>query len=231
MINYYIENGTIVINKYAVKYKNKTVSNKVITDLNVIQYVHDDMELNGLISELDRKNIEYNVEELNTEDILQYEGTYVSCYEEARKIIEPTIEELINDKINEIKKACRDNIYKGIDVKLVNGETKHFSLTLEDQININGLVNQISIGNIKAEKGVPYHADGDMCTLFSIEDFTLIANKASEYIISQTAYCNHLMNYVKSLNTRKDIESIYYGMELIGQFLENYIELTAHDDI
>lgn len=231
MINYYIENGTIVINKYVVKYKNKTVSNKVITDLNVIQYVHDDMELNGLISELDRKNIEYNVEELNTEDILQYEGTYVSCYEEARKIIEPTIEELINDKINEIKKACRDNIYKGIDVKLVNGDTKHFSLTLEDQININGLVNQISIGNIKAEKGVPYHADGDMCTLFSIEDFTLIANKASEYIINQTSYCNHLMNYVKSLNTRKDIESIYYGIELIGQFLENYTELTAHDDI
>ena len=37
------------------------------------------------------------------------------------------------------------------------------------------------------------------------------------------------MNYVKSLNTRKDIESIYYGIELIGQFLENYTELTAND--
>lgn len=227
MINYYIENGKIVINKYAVKYKNKTISNKVITDSDVIQYVHDDMELNGLISELERKDIEYIVEELYTENILQYEGTYVSCYEEARKIIEPTIEELIDDKINEIKKACRDNIYKGIDVKLVDGEIKHFSLTLEDQININGLINQISIGNIKAEKGVPYHADGDMCTLFSIEDFTLIADKASEYIINQTTYCNHLMNYVRSLNTRKDIETVYYGIELVGEFLENYTELTA----
>ena len=231
MINYYIEDGKIVINKYVVKYKNKTISNKAITDSNVIQYVYDDMELNGLISELERNNIEYSVEELDTENILKYEGTFVSCYEEARRIIEPTVDELTEDKINEIKKACRDNIYNGIDVELVNGETKHFSLTLEDQMNLNGLITQISIGNIKAEKGVPYHADGEMCTLFSIEDFTLIANKASEYIIAQTTYCNHLMNYVKSLETVEELNNVYYGMPLTGEFLNNFEELTAHKDI
>ena len=231
MINYYIEDGKIVINKYVVKYKNKTISNKAITDSNVIQYVYDDMELNGLISELEKKGLDYECHKLDTENILKYDGTSVSCYEEARRIIEPTVDELTEDKINEIKKACRDNIYNGIDVELVNGETKHFSLTLEDQMNLNGLIIQISIGNIKAEKGVPYHADGEMCTLFSIEDFTLIANKASEYIIAQTTYCNHLMNYVKSLETVEELNNVYYGMPLTGEFLNNFEELTAHKDI
>ena len=69
-----------------------------------------------------------------------------------------------------------------------------------------------------------------MCTLFSIGDFTMIANKASEHVITQTTYCNHLMNYIKSLNTKEVIESVYYGMELTGEILDNYKELTEHEE-
>lgn len=157
-------------------------------------------------------------------------GLSVKSVEEAENIINPNIETLRKNKIDEMKQACKDYIYNGIDVELINGETKHFSLTLEDQMNLNGLVTQISIGNIKAEKGVPYHADGEMCTLFSIGDFTMIANKASEHVIKQITYCNHLMNYIKSLDTRENIESVYYGIELVGYFLDNYKGLTEHEE-
>ena len=107
-----------------------------------------------------------------------------------------------------------------------NGEKKHFSLTLEDQININGLAAQISIGNLNNETKVPYHADGEMCALFSISDFNLIANKAAEYIISQTTYCNHIMAYIKSLETAEDLNNVYYGMPLTGEFLNNFETIT-----
>lgn len=226
MINYYVENGTIIINKYLVKYKNLTTSNKVITNSDVIQYVYDDMELNGLISELEKKGLDYECHKLDTDNILKYDGLSVSDYEEARKLLEPTVNELIEKKIHEIKQECKNHIYNGIDVDLENGEKKHFSLTLEDQININGLVAQIGIGNINNETKVPYHADGEMCTLFSIDDFNLIANKASEYIINQTTYCNHLMVYIKSLKTADDLNNVYYGMPLTGEFLNNFEEIT-----
>ncbi len=226
MINYYVENGIIIINKYVVKYKNLTTSNKVITNSDIIQYVYDDMELNGLISELERKSLDYECHKLDTDNILKYNGLAVSDYEEARKLLEPTINELIDKKISEIKQECKNHIYNGIDVDLENGEKKHFSLTLEDQININGLASQISIGNLNNETKVPYHADGEMCTLFSISDFNLIANKAAEYIISQTTYCNHIMAYIKSLETAEDLNNVYYGMPLTGEFLNNFETIT-----
>ena len=69
---------------------------------------------------------------------------------------------------------------------------------------------------------MPYHADGEMCTLFSAVDFTLIANTAMSFILRQTTYCNHLMSYVKSLDNVSDVQAVVYGQELTGEFLENY---------
>ena len=230
MKKYYVQNGKIVINKYSVKYEYIINNPNSETKASVLQYAADDTELSGLENELKEKGIKYTVTELETDDIMKFNGTEIETEEEARRIVEPTIEEVKEDKIKEISDACRETIFEGIDVKLSNENVKHFSLKTEDQININNLLEQVSIGNIKAENGIPYHADGEMCILFSVQDFTLIANEAANFILKQTTYCNHLMAYIRSLENIKEISDITYGQELTGEFLENYNHIIGKTD-
>ena len=222
MKKYYVKNGKVVVNKYCVQYVYNVDNGNSETKSEVVQYAVNDNELNALTKELEAKGIEYSVVELDTNDIAKYNGVNVSSDEEARRIVEPTLEEVISDKLKEISDICEQTIYNGIDVTLSDGITKHFSLKTEDQINLNGLVSQVSIGNIKAENGVPYHADGEICTLFSIADFTLVANSATAFVLQQTTYCNHLMMYVRSLENVEAVKAVAYGQELTGEFLESY---------
>ena len=222
MKKYYVKNGKVVVNKYCVQYVYSVDNGNSETKSEVVQYAVNDNELNALTKELETKGIEYSVVELDTDDIAKYNGVNVSSDEEARRIVEPTLEEVISDKLKEISDICEQTIYNGIDVTLSDGITKHFSLKTEDQINLNGLVSQVSIGNIKAENGVPYHADGEICTLFSIADFTLVANSATAFVLQQTTYCNHLMRYVRSLENVEAVKAVAYGQELTGEFLESY---------
>ena len=231
MRKYYVQDGKIVINKYAVRYERIINNVKAETKSEVLQYAADDIELSGLLGELERNEIAYTVINLDTEDILKYDGIRVVSEEEARRLIEPALEEVKGDKIKEISDTCKETIFKGINVTLSDGSVRHFSLKTEDQINLNGLLGQINLGNIKPENGVPYHADGEMCTLFSVVDFTLIANTAMSFILRQTTYCNHLMSYVKSLDNVSDVRTVVYGRELTGEFLESYNNIIGLDSI
>ena len=229
MKKYYVENGKIVINKYGVKYNVSESTGKMERTSEFLQYVRNEGDLNAVVSELQRKGVLYEVAEIDVSDILKYDGMEVSSEEEARRLIEPALDEVKEDKLKEISDTCRETIYNGVDVTLSDGNVKHFSLETEDQINLNGLMSRVSMGDFKSEKGVPYHADGEMCTLFSIDDFTLVANTATGFILQQTTYCNHLMAYVKGLETREEVEAVTYGQELVGKFLESYLAVTGGD--
>ena len=222
MKKYYIKNNKIIVNKYQVVYGYSINNPDSETISEVTQYVTNENELNALTAELNYKGIEFNITELDTADIMKYSGLVVKDEEEARKLIEPSLDEVKADKIKEVSEKCKQIIYNGIDVTLSDGTTKHFSLKSEDQLNINSLVSQVSLVNIKAENGVPYHADGELCTLFSVADFTLVADSAMSFILQQTTYCNHLMSFVKSLESIDDVRAVEYGQELTGTFLESY---------
>ena len=227
MKNYYVQNGKVVVNKYCVEYTYTNNNSNSTTTTEVEQYLKNDDELNALTDELNSKGIEYTATELDVADIQKFDGVFVGSDDEARRLIEPTLDEVKTDKIKEISQACEQTIFNGVDVALSSGETKHFSLKIEDQMNLNGLVSQVSLGNIKAEDGVPYHADGEICTMFSIADFTLVANMASAFKVQQTTYCNHLMSYVKSLADIKEVQGVTYGQQLTGEFLESYNKIMG----
>ena len=227
MKNYYVQNGKIVVSKYCVEYAYTTDNLSSKSTTNVKQFVKNNDELTALLSELNSKGIEYTATELDVADIQKFDGVFVGSDDEARRLIEPTLDEVKTDKIKEISQACEQTIFNGVDVALSSGETKHFSLKIEDQMNLNGLVSQVSLGNIKAEDGVPYHADGEICTMFSIADFTLVANMASAFKVQQTTYCNHLMSYVKSLADIKEVQGVTYGQQLTGEFLESYNKIMG----
>ena len=230
MKKYYVENRKIVINKYGVKYNVSESTGKMERTSEFLQYVRNEGDLNAVVSELQRKGVLYEVIEIDVSDILKFDGVDVENDEEARRLVEPTLEEVREDKVKEISDICRETVFRGIDVTLSDGSTKHFSLKTEDQINLNGLLSRVNMGDFKAENGVPYHADGELCTLFLADDFILVANTAARFILEQTTYCNHLMAYVKSLESRAEVEAVTYGQELTGEFLENYKLVVGGDD-
>lgn len=208
MKKYFVQNGKVIINKYCVTYSYDVESENLLTKSDVCQYLKNDDELSALLGELEVKGVEYNVTELDVAGILKFDGVLVGSEEEARRLIEPTLEEVKADKISEISVICREKIFDGVDVVFSNGETKHFSLKIEDQLNLNRLA--LIFRDAKEDCGIVYHADGEVCVEFSKEDFFKIVNLASEFISEETEKCNKLMKRVCELSTVEEVLSVEY---------------------
>lgn len=120
----------------------------------------------------------------------------------------------MESKLKEINDNCQSAIVAGVDY---NGE--HFSYELEDQNNIDNLLNLAKSSN---GMDVPYHADNGNCKLYSANDIFAIYIAQKTNVTHHTTYANQLKQYVKTLSTIKDIQAVYYGQELTGQYLETY---------
>lgn len=116
-------------------------------------------------------------------------------------------------KINELSEACEQTIINGVQI-----DDKHYSMALTDQLNLESLKTTIMAG----ATAVPYHSDGENCSLHSSADFLRIYNVCAAHKISQTTYFNQLKQYIESLNNVNDINAITYGQELTGEYLDNY---------
>lgn len=117
------------------------------------------------------------------------------------------IEELKENKKQEINKACSSLIHSGYDY---NGE--HFDLTNEDQINIMASLK-------KAESGlsVPYHSSkpnkegSNPCRLYSAEEFIQIATAITKFIEDNLTYCNLLKLQVDEMTDSEEVKAVTYG--------------------
>ena len=113
-----------------------------------------------------------------------------------------------------MRKACADAITGGVDVVLENGETCHFSLTLEDQLNLMNLQSMAGAGATR----LPYHADGENCRYYSPEELHTITQVATRWKMYQESYFNSLRGYIASLETQEQLEAVRYGMEIPETF-------------
>ncbi len=111
-------------------------------------------------------------------------------------------------KIEQMSQACNDAIVSGVDVELSDGNTHHFSLALEDQMNLLSLQSMILAG----ADAVPYHADGEECRYYSADDFTRIAETATYWKMYQESYYNSLRTYIQSMETMPELLAVTYGM-------------------
>lgn len=136
---------------------------------------------------------------------------------------EPTLEEVRSQKMSEISSICQQTIYNGIDVQLSSGETKHYSLKTEDQLNLFGKQVQLSTDATRFE----YHADGEPCEWYSREDMTRIVTQAMSFVSYNTTYCNSFYKYIKALTDKEKIESLQYGdsipEEYQSEVMKDYI--------
>ena len=126
-----------------------------------------------------------------------------------------------SSKLNEMSYACRTAIEAGFDLE-IRGETHHFSLTTQDQLNLMSL-------NIMAQTQdlIPYHADGEPCTYYSAEEIKQIVNAANEHKSYHTTYHNALKQYINALETIEEISAITYGVEIPDEYQSDVLRVLG----
>lgn len=125
----------------------------------------------------------------------------------------PTFEEMKTMKQEEIHADCSQAIYAGIDVKLSTG-AEHFSLKIEDQINLFGKQAQMMSGAELLE----YHQDGCPCRYYSAEDMQKIMTEALWWVSYHTTYCNALNMWIAGVQTSEELNKIYYGADVPEEY-------------
>ncbi|MEA5083306.1 MAG: hypothetical protein VB018_04035 [Lachnospiraceae bacterium] len=128
-----------------------------------------------------------------------------------------SIEAIKSNKKKEVSQNCQSTIYVGYDVETSKG-TKHFSLTIEDQTNLNGAYNAV----LQGAEAYPYHADGELCEMYSAEDIKTMSTAAVAFKLYHVTYCNHLNVWINRSETADEIKAIYYGIELPEDLKANF---------
>ncbi|HEX3020859.1 MAG TPA: acyl carrier protein [Lachnospiraceae bacterium] len=134
----------------------------------------------------------------------------------------PTLSEVKLSKLAEISKICQNTIFEGTNIETSQGR-KHYSLTIEDQTNISYAYSVIQNGAIK----FPYHADGELCSMYTADDIRTLANEVTAFKLYHTTYCNHLNVLVRRSETLNEVRTITYGMSLPSDLEENFAIITG----
>lgn len=128
------------------------------------------------------------------------------------------------EKIAEIKKACEDYIYAGTDVTYTDGTTEHFTYTLADQSNISEMFTAVMAGATE----YPYHADGEICKIYSKEQIVTIYGTLSLFKTEATTYHNSLKAQINAMTDVDAISAIKFKeTALTGEYLTNYTEMMT----
>lgn len=146
------------------------------------------------------------------------EGSEVEFPDDAQEtedpIVDGTLEEVKKRSIERLSAVCQQVIFDGFDVVLSDGSTKHFTLKVEDQLNLLSLSAMIATG----ATAIPYHASGELCEYYSAEDMTLIVSQATQFKTYHTSYFNSLKNWVESMGSIAEVGEVSYGDPVPAEF-------------
>lgn len=118
------------------------------------------------------------------------------------------LEKLKERKIAEMSAASQTTITNGIDYN-----EKHYRLNTTDQINLTSLYSLAQSG-----ASVPYHADGEVCRVFTPEEMCGLVQNATKWVIYHTTYFNLLKHQILALETEDEVKAVYYGIELKDEY-------------
>ena len=139
---------------------------------------------------------------------------------EPEPVYDVTVEFVRDSKVAVMSATCNRLIENGVDVTLSDGETYHFSLTTQDQLNLTTLDAMVRSGQTQ----IPYHADGELCKFYSAEDITAIVQAAKELTSYHITYFNSLQCYIKSLDSIEEIGAVVYGMPVPGEYQSDVLK-------
>lgn len=128
------------------------------------------------------------------------------------------LEEAKANKKAEISSICHGNILKGVEI---NGSQYRYDFA--DQNNISNMTTLA----IQTGLGVPYHADGEDCRIFTRDEIVELYIAEETNVTHNTTYNNQMKAYIDSLNDVDAVKAIKYGDELTGSYLETYNTMMA----
>lgn len=144
--------------------------------------------------------------------------------EEEPEYVDPneviTVDYVKSVKIAEMSNTCNKVITNGFDVVLSDGNSYHFSLTTQDQLNLITLSSMVANG----ETQIPYHADGELCRFYSAEDINIIITTATQFKTYQISYFNALKAYIESLDDMNEIGAITYGVDIPAEYQSDVLK-------
>lgn len=128
----------------------------------------------------------------------------------------PTLEEVQEGKVQEMNAVQQTVIRQGIDVTLTDGTVEHFTLTDHDQTSLMGLQSQVAQG----VEQIPWHTadEAEHCKFYSNADMALITTAAMEYVTWHVTYFRDLRIYIRSLQTKEEVEAVTYGMAIPEEY-------------
>lgn len=132
----------------------------------------------------------------------------------------PTLEELQVAKKQEVSAACEQAIYAGINVALADGSVEHYSLTIEDQLNLFGKLSQVTAGAQQLE----YHADSQPCRYYSATDMQTIIQAAMWHVSYHTTYCNAINMWIAGCQTIEAVSAIFYGADVPPEYRSEVLD-------
>lgn len=200
----------------------KAIPNEIITNgFSIINEFNDSI----MADYSDYKTI--YVESTDNAYYLSTWDKYVEPTPENPEPTEPIIETLENiktNKISELNTICNKMITSGVDVE-IDGKTEHFSYTIEDQANIDDIAQMAKSTNMEQS----YHCDNGSCKLYTVEEITKIYMTQKMNKAHNITYANQLKLYIKSLKEKAEVESIAYGQDLTGEYLNTYNTIMEHE--
>ena len=119
-----------------------------------------------------------------------------------------TIDVIRAEKMAELSDSCNAAITEGMDVETTHG-TEHFSLQETDQINLTTALSAVQSG----AAGYPYHADGQLCRLFTAAEIQAIAEASVKHKLYHTTLCNHLLTWARRAETKEELTGITYAAD------------------
>lgn len=126
------------------------------------------------------------------------------------------------EKIQQMSEECSKTIQKGVQY---NG--KVYSLTPNDQINIDSMFNAVLAG----AKEYPYHANGESCCNMKAEDILNLYVLYKKIVTYYTTYYNQLKMYIDTLTNKEDVEKVFFRQELTGVFQEQLEDMMVSADV
>lgn len=208
----------------------------LVADDNTAQYIqiNDKLYRDNWFKVLTTNTIEYETASISVIDESEYQQLFEAIdageeisnvtndedtyYQEDDNVVDSdsiiTLDYLKTQKIKEMSYYCNQAIVNGFDVELSDGRTHHFSLTVQDQLNL------ITLSSLAASgvDNIPYHADGELCEFFSVNDIQMIVRAATELKTYHTTYYNSLKLFIQSLVDRDEVANVIYGANIPDEY-------------
>ena len=127
---------------------------------------------------------------------------------------EEDVERVRGYVIDQMSGACENAILAGFDIVDTSGEIRHYSLSIEDQMNLLSLQNSIE----KYGDNIPYHADGCSYRHYTRAEFEEIVDAANAHRLHHCIYFNRLKRYVCDIVVMSELAKVSYGMDIPEQY-------------